>query len=100
MDKKGIIVIAVVIVAVFVGGFLLRNTSGTFSSDQGVAGSTSASGIVFYYGPNRIEMKRLLTEHVYRVSGIQDRIAGKGNDGNPLSAGNHFGMNRAGRKYP
>ena len=50
MDKKGIIVIAVVIVAVFVAGFLLRNTSGTFSSDQGVAGSTSASGIVFYYG--------------------------------------------------
>ncbi|MEI7750309.1 MAG: hypothetical protein WCJ25_04905 [Candidatus Moraniibacteriota bacterium] len=52
MDKKVIIAIAVVIAAVFVGGFIFRNIAGTTSPDQGVAGSagTSDSGVVFYYG--------------------------------------------------
>ncbi len=47
MDKKGIIIVAVVVVAVFVGGFFFRNTA---QNPTGQSFGESSSDIVFYYG--------------------------------------------------
>ncbi|NTW13521.1 MAG: hypothetical protein HGA31_00630 [Candidatus Moranbacteria bacterium] len=48
MDKKAIAVIALLAVAVFVGGFMLQNRSQNITSDS--ASSDASTGIVFYYG--------------------------------------------------
>jgi len=65
MNKKVIIAITVVIVAVFVGGFMFRNMNGATVSDQGTPGSLD-SGIVFYYGaecPHCKDVEQFLAEN-------------------------------------
>lgn len=64
MDKKGIIIAAVLVALVFVGGFGLRNSA--WNPAQRSASDGSVSDIVFYYGeecPHCKEVEKFFVEN-------------------------------------